>query len=120
MKSINFFTEIRPGASKNDFRSTSKVGGNCPLMAATSPGKAKVVSLLLTHGARTDGAYGVFGNLLQTASYLGYFDVVNTILEGMREVEVNATGGLTASPPCMAMQHHWKVLNGGQRPGEES
>ena len=72
---------IRHGATVNSFGPTERMRGNCPLMAATSCGKTIVVRLLLSHGALIDRSDGVFGNLLQTASHLGYFDVVKTIFE---------------------------------------
>jgi ankyrin repeat protein len=82
-----------------DVNAVGGFGGTSPLMAAVSANHLSTVQLLLSNGAHMENQHGLTGNLLQTASYLGYKDVVVELLnEGH---DVNARGAPSQSSALM-------------------
>ena len=76
---------IRHGGNVN---TSSILGGSSPLMAAVSTRHKSTVQFLLTRGAHMHGRQGIASDILQTARYLGWKDVVVELLN--RGADVNA------------------------------
>lgn len=62
------------------------LGGNSPLMAAVSSGNHRLVELLIARGASMRGARSEFGNVLQTAVFWGYSEVVRVLLDNSFDI----------------------------------
>ncbi|KAE8444749.1 hypothetical protein EG329_014309 [Mollisiaceae sp. DMI_Dod_QoI] len=85
-----------------DINAPGKFGGSSPLMAAVSAGNSSVFRYFLSLQASLNDQRGDFGNILQTASYLERWDILEEILDS--GYDINARLEPYGSALIMAIQ----------------
>lgn len=79
-----------------------QLGGSSPMMAAVSAGNSSIFHYLLSLQTCSNNQHGVFGNILQTASYLGRREILEEILSS--DYDINARLEPYGSALIMAIQ----------------
>ncbi|CZR70164.1 uncharacterized protein PAC_20065 [Phialocephala subalpina] len=69
-----------------DVNAPGQLGGSSPLMAAVSAGNSSIFHYLLSLQTCSNNQHGVFGNILQTASYLGRREILEEILSSGSDI----------------------------------
>ena len=79
-----------------------KLGGSGPMIAAVSAGNSSIFHYLFSLQTCSKNQRGIFGNILQTACYLGRREIVEEILSS--DYNINARLEPYGSPLIMAIQ----------------
>lgn len=85
-----------------DVNAPGQLGGSSPMMAAVSAGNSSIFHYFLSLQTCSNNQYGIFGNILQTASYLGRREIVEEILSS--DFDINARLEPYGSALIMAIQ----------------
>lgn len=85
-----------------DINAPGRLGGSSPMMAAVSAGNLYIFQYFLGLQACLNNQHGIFGNILQTASYLGRGEILEEILSS--GFDINARLKPYGSALIMAIQ----------------